>query len=112
MLIMFNILQRFKIDNSIYIVLGGLVLDFFGSVLGVAWMYKETVLYSYLNSFISVFVVLFVLIFVNLFVHIISEKVSRNRPYKFFFIAFFLFQIIMVVGVFLPLSLILIGVWE
>ena len=109
---MFNILQRFKIDSSIYIVFSSLALDFFGSALGVAWMYKETVLYSYLNSFISAFIVLFVLIFVNLFVHIISEKVSRNRPYKFFFIAFFLFQIIMAVAIFLPLSLILIGVWE
>ena len=112
MLIMFNILQRFKIDNSIYIVLGGLVLDFFGSVLGVAWMYKETVLYSYLKLFISVFVILFVLIFVNLFVHIISEKVSNNGLYKFLFIAFFLFQIIMAIGIFLPLGLILIDVWE
>ena len=109
---MFNMLQRFKIDSSIYIVLSSLVLDFFGSAVCVAWMYKDTVLYRYLKLFISVLVVLFVLIFVNLFVHIISEKVSNNGLYKLLFITFFLFQIIMAIGIFLPLGLILIGVWE
>lgn len=107
-----KLFQRLRIKNEALLIGGSLLLDFFGSALGIAWMYKDTPLYRNFDPLVIFLLILHTLLFINLLVYISDGSIKMSGLVKTFYILFFLFQCIMTLGIFLPLTLILTGLWH
>lgn len=102
---------RWKLTNEPGLWLGSIVADFCGSAMGMAWMYRESFLYHWFHLFAPIIILIHFFLLFSLFQDILSEKVSKNKVNKFLCIVLFIFQVIVTIGVFIPLILIFFNVW-
>jgi hypothetical protein len=111
---MSEFVKRIRIQNEPVLIIGSLFLDFLGAGMGVAWMYKESILYEHFKPLSKLLIIVYIISFFNLadLAFGATRNSAQSRTTRVVYRLFFLFQCFMTIGIFVNLFLISLGLWE